>query len=65
MNWARPFGFIGTPGTCKWCGLKLRKQRFGDGRGDYGDGHFCGLRCAYKFAIVLADEGRTLKKKAS
>ena len=29
-------------------------------RGDYGDGHFCGLRCAYQFAVALADLGKRL-----
>ncbi len=28
--------------------------------GDYGDGHFCGLRCAYDFAVAVANNGRRL-----
>jgi hypothetical protein len=26
--------------------------------GGYQDGYFCGLRCAYQFAVGLADHGR-------
>ena len=32
--------------------------------GDYGDGYFCGLRCAYQFAVVLAEHGRRLAPAA-
>jgi hypothetical protein len=28
--------------------------------GDYRDGHFCGLRCGYAFAVRLADLGARL-----
>jgi hypothetical protein len=27
------------------------------GRGDYGDGHFCGLTCGYEFAVKAANDG--------
>jgi hypothetical protein len=30
--------------------------------GDYGDGHFCGLRCGYRFGVRLANLGSRLKK---
>lgn len=40
-----------------------RKKAY-DKPGDYGDGHFCGIRCAYQYGVVLADEGRRLTKKA-
>ncbi|MEQ8719712.1 MAG: hypothetical protein RLO52_41160 [Sandaracinaceae bacterium] len=30
--------------------------------GDYGDGHFCGLRCGYQFGVALANAGRRLKR---
>jgi hypothetical protein len=75
-------GSPNAPGRCKWCGRKLRKKfdyehieptptssfrkldtfKFGD----YGDGHFCGLRCGYEFAVWYADRGNfiILKKKA-
>lgn len=46
------------PGTCLWCGRKLRKC--GDNRGDYGDNAFCGLRCGYMFAVSMARCGRRL-----
>ncbi len=55
-------------GCCKWCGRELRAYRYPehfptnpDPRGDYGDGHFCGLRCAYRFAITLAGDGFRIK----
>jgi hypothetical protein len=35
----------------------------GPRRGDYGDGFFCGLRCAYEFAVALAQHGRRLQPK--
>ena len=28
--------------------------------GDYGDGHFCGLRCGYRFGVRLANLGSRL-----
>lgn len=57
-NW-RKFAATNEPGTCRWCGRKLRAARFawfGNGRGDYGDGYFCGLRCGYLFGRALARE---------
>ena len=29
--------------------------------GDYGDGHFCGLRCGYRFGVAVAGHGRRLE----
>ena len=81
-----PFGYRGGPGTCKWCGRKLRRLKVLDKTleqdlitagtrpyeaferalvpaalpGGYHDGHFCGLRCAYQFAVRLADLGQQL-----
>src|SRR5258708_2541225 len=40
---------------------KVRRTVAADKPGDYGDGHFCGLRCAYEFAVRLADLGRRLQ----
>lgn len=82
----RDFAATNEPGTCLWCGRKLRRKMvmadFNTGymarvrgekaetrpaydkAGDYGDGHFCGLRCAYSFAVALADHGRRLQPKA-
>ena len=57
------------PGTCLWCGLKLhaypwRDASWWDGpkdaKGYYGDGFFCGLKCAKGFAVVLARAGHRL-----
>lgn len=105
----RPFKATNKPGTCKWCGWKLRRPavtvrgpaeypkrskccrapieqlserdprrmicslcagypglvrkiisktpRY-DKPGDYGDGHFCGLSCGYRFAVAMANQGR-------
>ena len=35
------------------------------GYGDYEDGFFCGLRCAYQFARAMAVNGRRLNPKVS
>ena len=42
---------------CLYCGHKLRKVKNPQPHhaslyGDYGDGHFCGLRCGYFWAVV-------------
>lgn len=34
-----------------------------DKSGDYADGFFCGLRCAYLFAVRIATLGRRLQSK--
>lgn len=66
-----PFSYEGEPDSCLWCGRKLRAYRWrnedtakamGKERGDYGDGHFCGLRCGYQFAVRFADLGRRLTR---
>jgi hypothetical protein len=50
------------PGTCLWCGKKLRRCQHGSGeRGDYGDGFFCGLRCGFAFAVALAKQDYRLQ----
>ena len=64
MGHYHPFAASNKPGTCCWCGRKLRQQRYVDDptkRGDYGDGFFCGLRCAYLFAVWFARQGRRIK----
>jgi hypothetical protein len=33
--------------------------------GDYEDGFFCGLRCAYQFGVRMAQLGRRLKPKGT
>lgn len=40
-----------------------RVAEHGQRRGDYGDGFFCGLRCAYEFAVTFAKNGRRLQPK--
>ncbi len=32
--------------------------------GDYGDGHFCGLRCGYQFGVALANAGHRQRMKS-
>ena len=41
----------------------VKREKTHERPGDYGDGHFCGLRCAYSFAVCLADHGSILNKK--
>jgi hypothetical protein len=70
MNYWRRAKPSNDAGTCLWCGNKLRKesQHSADayGRpndralGDYGDGHFCGLRCGYQFGKAFAGFRRRL-----
>lgn len=53
---------------CLWCGKPLRKCQYrelaGYGEwGDYGDGHFCGLWCGYRFALVCAKDGIRVTRK--
>lgn len=66
MNLFHSFGATNKPGTCRWCGRKLRspvhipKDRAKSRRGDYGDDTFCGLRCGYQFGLALSKE-RVLK----
>lgn len=54
------------PGTCLYCGEKLRAYKYPDlfanpdRRGDYGDNAFCGLRCGYRFGLAFAMLGRRL-----
>lgn len=52
------------PGTCLWCGKKLRKSKIHNGafKGDYSDNAFCGLRCGYSFGVTFASLGRRLKE---
>ena len=44
-----------------WPSVKIGEPKFGD----YGDGHFCGLRCGYEFAVWFADKGHYIKPKKS
>lgn len=64
----RPFGATNKPGTCLWCGAKLRGELYkkpGPDRrlGDYGDGFVCGLRCGYQLGVMFARLGRRLMPK--
>jgi hypothetical protein len=71
----RAFNASNDQRTCLWCGRKLRyltKQDWPVDQskptktykavlaGDYEDGYFCGLRCAYQFALRMAQLGRRL-----
>lgn len=58
-----------APGTCLWCGTKLRAYRWreqdgaverGMQLGGYGDNAFCTVRCAACFGLSLAKLGRRL-----
>jgi hypothetical protein len=118
MSEFHPFNATGAPGSCFWCGRRLRqrhlierettntrrapsrcyscstvgprarfvpaeggyyqcaacgteqhgervrrvvsRQKAYDHPGDYGDGFFCGLRCAYQFAVRAAQTGTRL-----
>jgi hypothetical protein len=59
---ARGIQRTNLPGTCLYCGARLRaaKSYLLNGRGDYGDNAFCGLRCGYSFGVVLASLGQRL-----
>ena len=58
---------VGTDINCSQCGSRcdklITKVTHGKllGLGGYFDGFFCGLRCAYWFAVILASAGRRLK----
>lgn len=54
---------------CRKCGTETRatptrrivsREKWLDGRGDYGDGFFCNLRCAHSFAVQAAQTGTRL-----
>lgn len=50
-SYGKPFRYRSVPGTCRWCGDKLRSENPG-GRGGYRDnGRFCSLRCGYQWAV--------------
>lgn len=41
----------------------LRERRY-NAPGDYGDGYFCGLRCAYQFGVLAAQSGKRFQRSA-
>lgn len=55
LSWAygKENHYRGQPGTCRWCGDRLRKEdpdyEFGGYR---GNGRFCSLRCGYQWAVA-------------
>ena len=68
LTWGfgKPFGYEGKPGTCQWCGDRLRREKAIDPKsaepypgnvvlleqgGYQGNGLFCTLRCGYQWAI--------------
>jgi hypothetical protein len=74
----RDFDASNREDTCLWCGRKLRyktKQDWtvrdfkptrsykAEKAGDYEDGFFCGLRCAYRFGVRMAEFGRRIKPR--
>lgn len=40
--------------------VKKNIQPLYDKPGDYGDGHFCGLRCGHQFGVAAANSGTRL-----
>jgi len=48
--------------TCKWCGNTLRINRRTGNFGYDGNKYFCSLRCAFQFAVILAENGRRLTR---
>lgn len=75
----RPFEASNQLDTCLWCGRKLRYKTstiwpvgeswpMGTIRaelsGDYEDGFFCGLRCAYQFGAAAAHNGYRLRLRS-
>lgn len=84
MEQAMTFAATNEPGTCLWCGEKLRKKRryqhewddknqkhlrIPDGYhydgvpGYMGNGYFCTMTCAYRFACASAKHGIRLSPK--
>jgi len=71
----RLFGPSNRPGTCLWCGARLRAYRFrdllepnginSDARGGYADDSFCGLRCGYEFGLAMVRNGHRLQRRAT
>lgn len=55
MTTWQSYGYRGQPGTCLWCGRKLRKQwDFCTDVGYQSNGKFCTLRCGFRFGVVMA-----------
>ena len=75
-HWA--FAATGEPGTCLWCGRRLRHETVIDPASDepypgnlvraekagrYQDDIFCGLGCGYRFGVRVAELGTCLISK--
>jgi len=41
----------------------VSRKRLYEGRGPYGDGYFCSLRCGHSFGEACADAGMRMQKK--
>ena len=62
----KDFNASKLPGTCLWCGQKLRKHYdFFEKLGPYNDGYFCSLRCGYQFGEKMARWGERFAPKDS
>jgi hypothetical protein len=51
FTYGKPFGWRGEPGTCRWCGERLRRENPGGAGGYRDNGLFCSLRCGYQWAV--------------
>lgn len=58
-TWTKPPADLDLRDHAAW----RRKNETIVGWGDYGEGFFCGLRCAYQYAEALAKGGRRLRPK--
>jgi len=61
LHYRGAFSRTNEPGTCLYCGAKLRAPTYGkpgDGEGvalgAYMDNAFCTLRCGYRFGVTAA-----------
>lgn len=61
LRWRKDPVFEGTLAAAR--GGKPKTVNAYDRPGDYGDGFFCGLRCAHQFATTLAEAGRRLQPR--
>ena len=59
----RDFNPSNEPGTCLYCGEKLKPEWGTDGRGVRGEGFFCSIVDALEFATIAATKGMRYTRK--